>query len=138
MNAELARPNVCGWYRNPSRAAVDSLGIAYRDDTGNWRSMHPDFVFFHEVRGEIMASIVDPHGHHLDDADLKLKALARFAADYGACFHRIEAVAEVDSRMKVIDMQIAAVRDAVLVGKRPAADIYRSSIGVDYDYKHQR
>ena len=31
--AELARPNVRGWYRNPSRAAVDSLGIAYRDDT---------------------------------------------------------------------------------------------------------
>ena len=53
--AELARPNVRGWYRNPSRAAVDSLGIAYRDDdTGNWRSMHPDFVFFHEVGGKIV------------------------------------------------------------------------------------
>ncbi len=48
--AELARPNVRGWYRNPSRAAVDSLGVAYRDDTtGNWRSMHPDLVFFHEA-----------------------------------------------------------------------------------------
>jgi type III restriction enzyme len=42
VRAELARPNIRGWYRNPSRAAVDSLGIAYRDDdTGNWRSMHP-------------------------------------------------------------------------------------------------
>ena len=72
--AELARPNVRGWYRNPSRAAVDSLGIAYRDDdTGNWRSMHPDFVFFNEVGGKIVASIVDPHGHHLDDALMKLK-----------------------------------------------------------------
>jgi hypothetical protein len=71
--AELARPNVRGWY--PS---VDSLGIAYRDDsTGNWRSMHPDFVFFHEVGGKIVASILDPHGHHLDDALMKLKALAR-------------------------------------------------------------
>ena len=45
--AELARPNVRGWYRNPSRAAVDSLGIAYRDDdTGNWRSMHPTSCSF--------------------------------------------------------------------------------------------
>ena len=78
--AELARPNVRGWYRNPSRAAVDSLGIAYRDDdTGNWRSMHPDFVFFHEVGGKIVASILDPHGLHLNDALMKLKALATFA-----------------------------------------------------------
>jgi type III restriction enzyme len=30
--AELKRPKVRGWYRNPSRAAVDSLGIAYRDN----------------------------------------------------------------------------------------------------------
>ena len=60
MLVELARPNLCGWYRNPSRAAVDSLGIAYRDDaTGNWRSMHPDFVFFHEVGGRIVASILN-------------------------------------------------------------------------------
>ena len=82
--AELARPNVRAWYRNPSRAAVDSLGIAYRDDgTGNWRSMHPDFVFFHEVGGKIVASLLDPHGHHLDDALMKLKALATFARTYG-------------------------------------------------------
>src|SRR5690606_3461476 len=67
--SELARPNARGWYRNPSRAAVDSLGSAYRDDTtGNWRSMHPDFVFFHHVGGKIVASILDPHGYHLDDS----------------------------------------------------------------------
>ena len=134
--AEIARPNVRGWYRNPSRAAVDSLGIAYRDDdTGNWRSMHPDFVFFHEVGGNVVASIVDPHGHHLDDALMKLKALARFAETYGEAFHRIEALAEVDGRMKVIDMKIDAVREAVQVGKQSAVDIYRSTIAVDYDPK---
>ena len=134
--AELARPNVRGWYRNPSRAAVDSLGIAYRDDdTGNWRSMHPDFVFFHEVGGKIVASILDPHGHHLDDALMKLKALASFAGTYGEAFHRIEALAEVDGRMKVIDMKIDAVREAVLVAKQSAVDLYRSTIAVDYGSK---
>jgi type III restriction enzyme len=132
--AELARPNVRGWYRNPSRAAVDSLGIAYRDDGGNWRSMHPDFVFFHDVRGEIVASIVDPHGHHLDDAAAKLKALARFAADFGNAFHRIEAVAEVDGRMKVIDMQLPTVREAVLAGKHTPIDLYRSDIASTYEH----
>jgi len=133
VKAELARPNVCGWYRNPSRAAVDSLGIAYRDDSGNWRSMYPDFVFFHQVKGEIRASIVDPHGHHLDDADVKLRSLAHFATDFGAHFHRIEAVAEVDGHMRIIDMQNTPVRSAVLASKEPAVDIYRSNIAVDYD-----
>lgn len=132
--AELARPNVRGWYRNPSRAAVDSLGIAYRDDTtGNWRSMHPDFVFFHEVRGVIVASILDPHGHHLDDALMKLKALAAFAGIYGDVFHRIEALAEVDGRMKVIDLKSQASRKALAVHEGSPADVYRSSIAVDYN-----
>jgi type III restriction enzyme len=134
--AELARPNARGWYRNPSRAAVDSLGIAYRDDdTGNWRSMHPDFVFFNDVGGKIVASILDPHGHHLDDALMKLKALARFAGAHGAVFHRIEALTEVDGQMKVIDMQIQGVRDAVLGAKRNALDLYRSNIATDYGSK---
>jgi type III restriction enzyme len=134
--AELARPSVRGWYRNPSRAAVDSLGIAYRDDTtGNWRSMHPDFVFFNDVDSRIVASILDPHGHHLDDALMKLKALARFAGTYGEAFHRIEALTEVDGRMKVIDMKIDVVRESVLVTKQSPVDLYRSSIAVDYGSK---
>jgi type III restriction enzyme len=135
--AELTRGNVRGWYRNPSRAAVDSLGIAYRDDdTGNWRSMHPDFVFFHDVGGKIVASIVDPHGHHLDDADMKLRALANFAAKYGDVFYRIDALAEVDGQMKVIDMKQEPVREAVTFGRRSAGDLYRSSIAVDYSPRY--
>lgn len=134
--AELDQPNVRGWYRNPSRAAVDSLGIAYRDDdSGNWRSMHPDFVFFHEVGGKIVASIVDPHGFHLDDAMMKLSALAAFAATYGDSFHRIDAVAEVDGRMRVLDMKNADVRDAVGEGHETALEIYQSRFAVDYDPK---
>ena len=134
VSAELARPSVRGWYRNPSRAAVDSLGVAYRDDsTGNWRSMHPDFVFFHEVDGKIVASIVDPHGHHLEDSLIKLQALAEFAEKYGAEFHRIEALAEVDGRMRVIDMKLEAVRQSILFDKKSAADIYRSDVAVNYN-----
>jgi len=133
VHAELQRPNVRAWYRNPSRAAVDSLGIAYRDEQGNWHSMHPDFVFFHEVNGEIRASIIDPHGHHLDDAEIKLKALARFAADYGTGFHRIEAVAEIEGHMRVIDMQIPEVRASLLHSHKSAEEIYHSDVAVNYD-----
>ncbi|BBY56685.1 DEAD/DEAH box helicase family protein [Mycobacterium koreense] len=134
VRTELARSNVKAWYRNPSRPAVDSLGIAYRDDTtANWRSMHPDFVFFNDVAGEIAASIVDPHGHHLDDAAMKLRALAAFADKYGEAFHRIEAITEIDGGMRVLDMQRLEVREAVRVGSESAADLYRSDLAADYD-----
>lgn len=136
VRAELTRPNVRGWYRNPSRAAVDSLGIAYRDDTtGNWRSMHPDFVFFHEVGGKIVASILDPHGHHLEDALMKLKALAKFAEKYGDEFHRIEGLTQVDNCMRVLDLKSEVVRKAVMAAKQGALEIYRSSIAIDYEPK---
>ena len=38
------------------------------DMVGNWRALHPDFIFFNLVNGQVRPSIVDPHGHHLDDA----------------------------------------------------------------------
>jgi len=138
VRAEIARPSVRGWYRNPSRAAFDSLGVAYRDDsTANWRSMHPDFVFFHEVGGKVVASILDPHGHHLEDASLKLKALAKFAETYGGEFHRIESLAEIDGRMRVLDMKRQDVREAIMVGNQSAKDIYQSKVAIDYDTKER-
>ncbi|BBX09955.1 hypothetical protein MAIC_47580 [Mycolicibacterium aichiense] len=131
VNAELAEGAV-GWYRNPPRSAVDSIGIAYRDGQGNWRTMHPDFVFFHDVGGEVKASIVDPHGTHLDDAVTKLKALAGFAQEFGDEFHRIEAVAQVGSKMKVLDMTKPAVREAVLHEDKRADAFYESDLAEEY------
>ena len=81
----------------------------------------------------MVASILDPHGHHLDDALMKLKALAAFAATYGDAFHRIEALAEVDGRMKVIDMKTDAARKVVAVREESPAYIYRSDIAVEYN-----
>ena len=103
---EIGRDGALAWYRNPPRQTADSLGIAYRDETtGNWRSMHPDFVFFHEVDGQAKASIVDPHGHHLDDSLVKLQALAAFAEEHGDSFHRIEALSKVGDVMKKLEPQ---------------------------------
>lgn len=133
VREELKRAEVLAWYRNPSRAAFDSLSIAYRDNTtANWRTMHPDFVFFHEIDGKVVASIIDPHGHHLDDALMKLQALAAFAAKYGTAFHRIEAVAEVDGSLRVLDMQESVVRDTVMVGGKSALEMYKSDVSGNY------
>jgi hypothetical protein len=142
---ELARPGAVGWYRNPPRGATDSLAIAYRNAKGNWASMYPDFVFFHEVNGVVKASIVDPHGHHLEDATIKLKALADFAESFGDSFHRIEAVSsipEAPHSMFVLDMTLPDVRDAVRSGTKPAIELYRSDLAIEFDeagkHKHGR
>lgn len=132
VNAELAQTGAVAWYRNPPRQAVDSIGIAYRDAQGNWRSMHPDFIFFHETEGEVKASIVDPHGTHLDDALIKLKALAEFTETFGNEFHRIEAIAQVGSSMKALDMTRTAVREGVLSDEKTAAELYESDLATDY------
>jgi hypothetical protein len=130
---EFARKSFRAWYRNPARAAVDSLGVTYRDAVGNWRSMHPDFIFFNEVRGAVVPSIVDPHGHHLEDSLIKLQALARFAADYGSEFHRIEALAKVGSQMRVLDLQDPRVRGGIQATTSAPLALYSSNLAADYD-----
>jgi hypothetical protein len=132
VTKELSRPDSVAWYRNPPRQAVDSLGVTYRDDIGNWRSMHPDFVFFNKVAGAARPSIVDPHGHHLEDTLVKLQALARFARDYGGEFHRIEAISKPGATMRVLDLQDEAVRTAVLESSDSPEGLYRQ-FGSDYD-----
>jgi type III restriction enzyme len=85
------------------------------------------------VNGQIKASIVDPHGHHLDDAVTRLKALADFAEKYGDSFYRIEALSELENSMRVLDMKIPEVRDAVRHESMSAVDFYDAAIAVDYD-----
>lgn len=130
---EIARDGALAWYRNPPRQTADSLGIAYRDDTtGNWRSMHPDFVFFHEVDGEAKASIVDPHGHHLDDSLVKLQALATFAEEHGDSFHRIEALSKVGDVMKKLNLKDVDVREGIKNGGQTVDWFYNSDLAINY------
>lgn len=75
----MGRNGTIAWYRNPSRASQDSLGVTYEDGT-EIKIVRPDFIFFSELPdGTIVADIVDPHGIHLSDALTKLKGLARYA-----------------------------------------------------------
>jgi type III restriction enzyme len=112
---------------------VDSLGVTYKDPVGNWRSMHPDFLFINEVDGKVVASIVDRHDHHLEDSLIKLKALARFASEYGSNFHRIEALAKSGDRMCVLDFQNEAVRSEIEATDKTPLELYDSDLAIDYD-----
>lgn len=115
LRREMARPGVLAWYRNPARSSQDSLGISYRDKHGEWRTMRPDFVFFDQPHKDapVRASLVDPHGHWLPDALVKLQGMAAFAAEYGKEFHRIEAVTVLGQQTRVLDLQDEQVRAAV-------------------------
>lgn len=131
---ELARENVCGWYRNPGHNGTDSIAACYRDEIGNWRSMHPDFVFFNEIDGEIRASIVDPHGQHLTDSIFKLRGFADFAGRFGDQFDRIVAVAKIDNRKwRQLDLKDPAVRK--LIHEHSISEVeplYRSDLAREY------
>ncbi|MCL1801018.1 MAG: DEAD/DEAH box helicase family protein [Promicromonosporaceae bacterium] len=133
VEAELGRPRARAWYRNPSRPSSDSLTIAYQDGD-RWRSMHPDFVFFHDVYGGIKASIVDPHRHDLPDAMVKLRALADYAERYGDHYDRIESVSKFGHSMRVLDMKNPEVREATRYGNWEDAEaFYRSDYGELYE-----
>jgi type III restriction enzyme len=129
--AEAKRDGFKFWYRNPKRPSQDSLGISY--DLGDYtRIVRPDFVFFSERDGEIVADIVDPHGFHLADSWPKLRGLAQYAETHSHVYRRIESVAKVGQKMRVLDLTRPDVRQAVL-GAESAEELYRSAVAGDYE-----
>lgn len=133
IRQELANPNCVAWYRNPSVSVDDSLGITYRDAVGNWRAMHPDFIFFSEKDGETTASIIDPHGTFLEDALVKLRGLALFAEKNGDSFDRIEAISEGSSgALKKLDLKREVVQKSILGGEMSASELFASQLAEEY------
>ena len=131
LDAEMKRTGFRFWYRNPDRPSQDSLGVAYT--TGeDVRILRPDFIFFAEQQGEIVADLVDPHGIHLADSLSKLQGLARFAERHPQAFRRIEAVASTDAgKLRVLDLTKPEVRRAVMEAQS-AESLYRSASANNY------
>lgn len=132
LATEMKADDRLAWYRNPDRAAQESLGIVY-DEAGTTKILRPDFVFFSQAaHGSIVADIVDPHGHHLADALPKLRGLARYAEINGALFRRIEAVSEIKGKYRVLDLTKPEVRDALDLATTTAEPVYLGPMGADY------
>lgn len=132
LDAEAKQPGFKGWYRNPARATKESLAVAYKDNSGAWKALRPDFIFFgSDHTGTIVADLVDPHGHHLADAMPKLRGLADFAEQFSSGFRRIESVAESGGKMRVLDLTKPAVRAAIREASG-ALPLYESDLASDY------
>ncbi|OBA46589.1 DEAD/DEAH box helicase [Kocuria sp. ICS0012] len=132
LDSEARQPGFKGWYRNPARSTKESLAIAYKEDSGTWKALRPDFIFFGtDHTGQVVADLVDPHGHHLSDALPKLRGLAAFAEKYQGEFRRIESVAETGGTMRVLDLTKHHVRQAIRDAKT-AKGLYESDVASDY------
>jgi type III restriction enzyme len=128
---ELARKGFKAWYRNPGRASQESLAIPY-EDNGQTKLLRPDFIFFSaKPDGTIEADIVDPHATHLRDSIPKLQGLAKYAESHEGIYRRIDAIAEVGSQLRVLDLTDGAVRKAVYEVK-DVQGLYASSVAADY------
>lgn len=131
VRTELGRAGTIAWYRNPSRASQDSLGIVY-EEAGDAKVVRPDFIFFVEQGdGSITADIVDPHGTQFGEALAKLIGLAKYAEAHGAHYRRIDSVAKIGDTFRVLDLKDASVRTAVY-GASSAKNAYESTAGADY------
>lgn len=130
VETESARPGFSFWYRNPQQPGQASLGIAYQD-AGQYKILRPDFIFFAEQDGQIVADIVDPHGLHLADALPKLQGLAVYAENHASAYRRIESVAEVKGKLRVLDLTKAQVRQAITAATE-AAGLFSGTQADDY------
>jgi hypothetical protein len=131
LKAEMQREGFDCWYRNPDRPSQDSLGIAYLED-GQYKILRPDFIFFGKPGdGSVVADIVDPHGTYLADALPKLQGLARYAEDHADIYRRIETVAPINGRLRVLDLTREEVREAVAAATS-ANSIFSGSLAHDY------
>lgn len=110
----LDAPGFVCWVRNRPRQSW-ALAAPYEDGAGGWAPVYPDFIFFREHNGAVVADIVDPHGLHLDDAPAKARGLAAFADRHRGQFARLELfIYDKDSdRRKSLDLKRKSVRDRV-------------------------
>lgn len=124
LDVESRRGNFRRWLRNAG-SPDSSLSIAYPltqesfQGKTEWGRLRPDFIFFHEVDGQIRGSIIDPHSTHLADALAKLIGYCRFVETYPGEYHRVESVAKVDGSFRVLDLNDASVRAAIRDAAKP-------------------
>jgi type III restriction enzyme len=132
VEAEATRKGFSSWYRNPGRASQESMAIPYEHD-GQVKLLRPDFVFFATQQdGTVVADIVDPHATHLRDAIPKLQGLAKYAETHPGLYRRVDAVAEVGGKMRVLDLTDGEVRRAVYEVK-DVQGLYGGGLAADYE-----
>ena len=74
---------------------------------------------------------MDPHGIQFGDAIPKLKGLAQYAERFGDQYRRIEAVAKIGDKFRVLDLKEAATRASISAATSIKA-LYEGAAASDY------
>lgn len=119
LRAALDAPDAAGWLRNVPRKEW-SFCVPYEVGT-EWRAMYPDFLVVRQAENGLRVDILDPHNPGLQDAHYKAKGLAKFAADHGHRFGRIEIVAKIGNELVSLDLKDEPTRERVSHADSPAA-----------------
>ncbi|MGY9709630.1 DEAD/DEAH box helicase [Citrobacter freundii] len=130
LEAESKSKGAVCWYRNPQNPGQSSLGVAYVE-AEQYKIVRPDFLFFAVQDSEVVVDLIDPHGLHLADALPKLKGLALYAEHHPGAYRRIESVAEVKGKLRVLDLKRHDVRNAIAVAEN-AETLFSSGLANDY------
>lgn len=131
VEAESKRDGFRFWYRNPQQPGQSSLGIAYLEDE-QYKIVRPDFIFFAEEDGKVVVDLVDPHGLHLADALPKLQGIATYAETHAGAYRRLESVAEVNGKLRALDLTRADVREAITQATNPKT-LFAGALAKDYE-----
>ena len=132
VEVESKRNGFSFWYRNPQQPGQSSLGIAYLSGD-EYKIVRPDFIFFATLDdGSVVADIVDPHGIHLADALPKLQGLALYAEAHAKAYRRIESVAKVKRKLRVLDLTREDVRK-VMASAKDAESLFAGYLASDYE-----
>jgi len=131
LETESKRKGFSFWYRNPQYPGQSSLGIAYVE-AEHYKIVRPDFLFFAEQDSKVAVDLIDPHGLYLADALPKLKGLAVYADSHASAYRRIESVAAVNGKLRVLDLIRDDVRRAI-ADTKDAGTLYSSSLANDYE-----
>lgn len=114
LQTELAKSLNVAWYRNQSRNLNASLAISYMIND-EWENMYPDFIFFQQLgNGDIVRTIVDPHGDWLGDSVAKLKGYVMYIKDHPHMFGSVQAVADEKGGVcRYLDLMMPTVQTAI-------------------------
>jgi len=134
LETEKREPSFLAWYRNPT-GGDRALCIPYLDSgAGRWAKLFPDFVFFHQVAGQIRACIIDPHGIQLEDWADKLRGYVTYADDHAEVFRSIWPLTQIDGKLLFLPINDTTARGKVriaLAAGQSVEAIFREH-GIEY------
>ena len=113
VKTELGHVHTVAWYRNQPKNLNYSLSIPYSMN-GQMANMYPDFIFFQNVKGKIIRTIVDPHGDWLGDSIAKLQGYVDYLRDFPDMFGSVLAVVdEPNGECRYLELTDAKVQAAI-------------------------